>query len=124
MDVKTMIYIGSVVVEALIIGIPSLIKIIHSAKALKASKTNEEKMIAVDDMKSQAKVFIEAAEIAYKDINEALKAKGSSAGPVKKDSVMLKLQSYAAEKNYDFDIDFWSQEIDNQVQYTKNVNSK
>ena len=124
MDIKTMIYIGFVVAEALIIGIPSLIKIIYSAKALKASKNNEEKMIAIDDMKSQAKVFIEAAEIAYKDINDVLKSKGSSAGSVKKDSVMLKLQSYASEKGYDFDIDFWSQEIDNQVQYTKNVNSK
>lgn len=124
MDIKTMIYIGFVVAEALIIGIPSLIKIILSAKALKASKNNEEKMIAIDDMKSQAKVFIEAAEIAYKDINDVLKSKGSSAGSVKKDSVMLKLQSYASEKGYDFDIDFWSQEIDNQVQYTKNVNSK
>ena len=92
--------------------------------ALKASKNNEEKMIAIDDMKSQAKVFIEAAEIAYKDINDVLKSKGSSAGSVKKDSVILKLQSYASEKGYDFDIDFWSQEIDNQVQYTKNVNSK
>lgn len=124
MDIKTMIYIGFVVAEALIIGIPSLIKIILSAKALKASKNNEEKMIAIDDMKSQAKVFIEAAEIAYKDINDVLKSKGSSAGSVKKDSVMLKLQSYASEKGYDFDIDFWSQEIDKQVQYTKNVNSK
>lgn len=124
MDIKTMIYIGFVVAEALIIGIPSLIKIILSAKALKASKNNEEKMIAIDDMKTQAKVFIEAAEIAYKDINDVLKSKGSSAGSVKKDSVMLKLQSYASEKGYDFDIDFWSQEIDNQVQYTKNVNSK
>ena len=124
MDIKTMIYIGFVIAEALIIGIPSLIKIILSAKALKASKNNEEKMIAIDDMKSQAKVFIEAAEIAYKDINDVLKSKGSSAGSVKKDSVMLKLQSYASEKGYDFDIDFWSQEIDKQVQYTKNVNSK
>lgn len=124
MDIKTMIYIGFVVAEALIIGIPSLIKIILSAKALKASKNNEEKMIAIDDMKTQAKVFIEAAEIAYKDINDVLKSKGSSAGSVKKDSVMLKLQSYASEKGYDFDIDFWSQEIDNQVRYTKNVNSK
>ena len=124
MDIKTMIYIGFVIAEALIIGIPSLIKIILSAKALKASKNNEEKMIAIDDMKSQAKVFIEAAEIAYKDINDVLRSKGSSAGSVKKDSVMLKLQSYASEKGYDFDIDFWSQEIDKQVQYTKNVNSK
>ena len=43
MDIKTMIYIGFVIAEALIIGIPSLIKIILSAKALKASKNNEEK---------------------------------------------------------------------------------
>ena len=122
--IQIIIYCACAVGEALIIGVPAILKIVSSLKQLKNAKTNEEKLSAIDDMKKQVKIFIEAAEIAYKDINDTLKAKGQSAGSAKKDSVMLKLQSYAESKNYVFDADFWSQEIDEEVRYTKNVNSK
>lgn len=119
---STLLDIIYIIASALVVLIPSLIRIIKTSKALRKARTREEALIAINDMKEQAKIFIEAAEIAYDDINKTLKAKGSSAGPVKKDSVMLKLQNYAAEKGYNFDFDFWSKTVDEEVAYTKNVN--
>lgn len=126
MDMTMMLHIiipcAAAVLEFLTIGIPSIVKIRKTVKNLKNAESNEKRLEALNDLQEQAKVFIEAAEIAYKEINDTLKAKGSSAGPVKKDSVMLKLQSYATEKNYTFDVEYWSEKIDELVKYTKNVN--
>lgn len=113
-----------VVCGILLTGIPAIIKIVYSGKKLKQAKTNEEKQAALIDLESNMKTFIEAAEIAYKDLNDVLKAKGSSAGPVKLDSVLMKLQSLANEKGYDFDREYWINKINETVALTKNVNTK
>lgn len=113
-----------VVCGILLTGIPAIIKIVYTAKKLKEAKTTEEKQIALNDLEANAKIFIEAAEIAYKDLNDVLKAKGSSAGPVKLDSVLMKLQALANEKGYDFDKEYWTNKINELVDFTKNVNAK
>lgn len=108
---------------AIIALIPCICKILNSIKKLKNAKNEEDKLNAISDMREQMEIFIQAAEIAYKDVNASLKAKGSSAGPIKKDSVLIKLQSYANEKNYNFDVEFWSNAIDKFVASTRNVNA-
>ena len=108
---------------AILALIPCLCKIVNSIKKLKNAKCEEDKLNAINDMREQMEIFIQAAEIAYKDVNASLKAKGSSAGPIKKDSVLIKLQSYANEKNYNFDVEFWSNAIDKFVASTRNVNA-
>ena len=114
----------SVVAGAISVGVPSIINLIKAIKNFKNAKTQIDKEQAYRDMKDQMKVLIQAAEIAYKNVNEIMKEKGSSAGLVKKDSVMMKLQSYAVEKGYSFDSELWSNEIDKEVEFTRNVNSK
>lgn len=122
MNINTIVYIAYIVCGIVLTGIPAIIKIVYSGKKLKQAKTNEEKQVAIAEMEEQAKVFIEAAEIAYKDLNDVLKSKGSSAGPVKLDSVLMKLQSLANEKGYDFDAEFWTNKINSLVALTKSVN--
>ena len=124
MNLGLLLDIIYVVCGILLTGIPAIIKIVYSGKKLRQAKTNEEKQAAIADMEEQVKVFIEAAEIAYKDLNDVLKAKGSSAGPVKLDSVLMKLQSFANEKGYDFDAEFWIKKINSLVALTKSVNVK
>lgn len=116
--------ISYVICGVLLTGIPAIIKIVYSGKKLKEAKSNEQKHAALIDLESNMKTFIEAAEIAYKDLNAVLKAKGSSAGPVKLDSVLMKLQSLANEKGYDFDREYWTNKINETVALTKNVNTK
>ena len=53
-----------------------------------------------------------------------LKQRNASAGAVKKDTVMTKLQAYAMEKGYEFDAEFWSNQIDEIVALTRTVNAK
>ena len=105
-------------------AIPTIISIINNIKRRKHAKTKEEESIIEAELKEQAKAFIQAAEIAYKDVNDILKSKGSSAGPMKLDSVLSKLQALATEKNYKFDIEYWTTYINNEVAFSKNVNTK
>ena len=119
--IKIILYI---VCGALSTGIPVTIKLIQSIKKMKRAESEVDKEAAYKDMKEQMKILIQAAEIAYEDVNKILKEKGSSAGPIKKDSVMLKLQSYATENCYEFNPELWSEEIDKEVTFTRTVNAK
>ena len=123
MTTDIIIRLISAICGAIIALIPCICKIANSIKKLKNAKNEEDKLNAISDMREQMEIFIQAAEIAYKDVNASLKAKGSSAGPIKKDSVLIKLQSYANEKNYNFDVEFWSNAIDKFVASTRNVNA-
>lgn len=82
--------------------------------ALQAEATNE--------MNEICATFISNAEMLYKDVNALLKKEGKSAGTVKKDSVMSKLQAYALEKGYAFDVEYWSEKIDQIIALTREVN--
>lgn len=119
--IKIVFYI---VCGALSTGIPVTIKLIQSIKKMKNAETKADKEAAYKDMKEQMKILIQAAEIAYEDVNKILKEKGSSAGSIKKDSVMLKLQSYATENCYEFVPELWGEEIDKEVAFTRTVNVK
>lgn len=115
----------------LVIGLIVVIKQkIKAKKAIASASSEVEKAEAeaadakaTTDMLNYANGLVEAAETLYRDVDIALKAKGSSAGPVKKDSVMAKLQMYAIEQGYTFDADKWSDEVDAIVKLTKNVNA-
>lgn len=124
MPIETIISIVYYCLAALFALGSILFAFIKSAKARKNAKTAEEKNEATEDMKVQAKAFIQAAEIAYKEVNDLLKAKGSSAGPIKLDSVLSKLQAYATEKKYLFDINYWTNFVNEEVAFSKNVNAK
>lgn len=82
--------------------------------ALQAEATNE--------MNEICATFISNAEMLYNDVNTLLKKEGKSAGTVKKDSVMSKLQAYALEKGYAFDAAYWSEKIDQTIALTREVN--
>ena len=57
-------------------------------------------------------------------VDNILKQSGSSAGAVKKDTVMTKLQAYALDKGYEFDVAYWRNKVDEIVTLTKQVNAK
>ena len=119
---EIILYVIVAIVSAAATAVPCILKLISAIKKWKAAKTEADKAAAIADMKVQMKTFIQAAEIAYAEVNTALKAKGMSAGPVRKDSVMMKLQSYATEHGYKFEPEYWSAEIDEEVNFTKQVN--
>lgn len=116
----------------LVIGLIVVIKQkINTAKQIIAANDEKAKAEAkaadaeaTTAMYSYANELVEAAEVLYKDVNISLKEQGKSAGPVKKDSVMSKLQMFALEHNYTFDFDKWSDTVDQIVKLTKNVNAK
>lgn len=79
---------------------------------------------ATAELKEYANKFIAEVESLYKDVDSELKAKNKSAGSVKKDSVMSKLQMQALALNIAFDFDTWSKYVDDVVAMTKIVNAK
>ena len=100
-------------------------------QAVALAKTEAEKAQAEADLKAAelameqaAKTFISDAEIMYKTVDELLKARGQSAGSLKKETVLAKLRTYAIEKGYSLDVAVWSDKIDELVKFTKEVNAK
>ena len=104
--------------------IPLIISLAKAIKKRKEAKNEAEIAEAEADLLQTAILLIDSAETLYKDVDKALKSKGESAGPVKKETVMMKLQTYANEKQYDFDAEKWSGVIDGIVKITKNVNGR
>lgn len=100
------------------------IAVIRLVKAKKAAISDAECAKAKNEMTERMTELIENAEVLYAAVDSALKANGDSAGVVKKDSVMSKLQAFAMSNNYLFDADYWSNKIDEYVKLTKMVNSK
>lgn len=106
------------------VGVPALIALIKSMKNRANAKTEADKEKAKADLLATAKNFISAAEVAFDGFDKMMKAQGSSAGAMKKDTVFTKLQAYALQNGYDFDSEAWSEKIDELVAFTKSVNAK
>lgn len=125
------------VVGALVSGIPLLLSLIatirrfHNAKRDALDATDEAGKLQADaeaaeaklDLINYAKQLITTAESTFDTVNKIMKQRGESAGPIKKEVVMAKLQSYATENGYDFDETEWSNEVDDIVKLTKEVNA-
>ena len=77
---------------------------------------------ATTDMLQVCNSLITNAETLYADVANLLKREGKSAGIVKKDSVMSKLQAYALEHGYTFDVEYWDKKVDEIVELTRKVN--
>lgn len=122
MSIDIILKLISLGIGAILTFIPMLIKVINTTKKLKNAKTSSEKEAAKNELRQEAINLCAAAEIAYKEVNDALKAKGSSAGSIKKDSVMTKLENFAIENGKYFDKYYWNDEIDKIVSDSKLIN--
>lgn len=126
------------VIGALVSGIPLLLSLIaaikrfHKAKRDALEATDEAGKLQADaeaaeaklDLIDYAKQLITTAEETFDTVNKIMKQRGESAGPIKKEVVMAKLQSYATENGYDFNETEWSNEVDAIVQLTREVNKR
>lgn len=97
-----------------------------AAAATEAAKAQAEAEQAAAElaMEKAAKEFIIEAETLYKAYDDILKARGASAGPMKKETVLAKLRTYAIEQGIAIDVEAWSAKIDTLVKFTKSVNVK
>lgn len=137
MNFTTIMYIICAVAGFVVAAIPLIITLVKSIKKKielnrKLSETTDEaekakleaeNAQATVDMMGAMNELIQKAEELYADVAIQLKQQNKSAGAVKKDSVMSKLQAYALSKNYAFDEEYWSAEIDKSVAMTKVVNA-
>lgn len=104
--------------------IPTFIVMINRIKAVRKAKTEAEKQAAINDLKVLAQRFIVDAENLYKDIDGIVKGQGKTCGALKKDSVMTKIMDSCLTKGVEFDKEYWSNEVDNFVAATREVNAK
>lgn len=118
------IEIGKLAIAFLAAAIPGVILFLNSVKKFKVAKDQAEKEEAKNDMLAAVNILISDAESLYSGVDNALKNQGQSAGILKKDSVMAKLQAYAIDKGYTFDSTYWSEKIDEIVTLTKAVNTR
>lgn len=138
MDLTVIFYLITILLGALSTGIPILIKWIGAKKAKNtAMQEIEQAKTEADLAKAEAAkekasndmlgCLIEAVILAEKTFNgfdKVMKAQNSSAGGLKKENVMTRLQAYAISKNYVFDADYWSKKVDEIVSFTNEVNKK
>lgn len=124
MSISIVLDIVYAIAGAIVSAIPLVIALVTACKKRKAAKTNAEKEAAENDLTETLTRLIEEAEVTYKEVDAMLKANNKSAGPVKKDSALTKLQAYALQKGYDFDLEKWSLKNDEIVRMTKQVNAK
>ena len=108
----------------LVTDVPLIVKFMQELKARKNAQIEAEKTKALNDMLATAQAFVQNAEKAFEGYDKMLKQQGESAGAMKKDNVITKLQTYALQHGYDFDVTFWDEKIDEIVAFTKNVNAK
>lgn len=105
-------------------AIPYTVKLVSASKAKKAATSAAEKEKAHNDMIEAANGFILAAETAFKGFDSIMRQQNTTAGEMKKDNVITKLQAYALSHGYVFDAEYWSQKVDEIVAFTKKVNAK
>lgn len=115
-----------IIVATFIIGtlVPTGVALNKAWNARKNAESEAEKEKANADLLSIAKGFITDAEVTYAEFDKLLKQSNGSAGALKKDTVINKLQAYALQNGYEFNVDEWSGKIDELVAFTKSVNAK
>lgn len=137
-NIETILKVVYALVSALAVAIPLVIalvanikskinirkKLVNTTDEAEKAKLEALNSSATTDMLNVCNQLIANAETLYTDVSMILKREGKSAGAVKKDSVLSKLQAYAIEHGYNFDIDFWDTKIDEIVDLTKKVNAK
>jgi hypothetical protein len=121
---KLIIQILAVLFTFLGSAVPLAVKLSAANKARKAAETAAEREKAVNDMLATAQGLVESAEEAFAGFDAVMKKQGSSAGAMKKDNVFTKLQTYALQRGYEFDADYWRAKIDEIVAFTRKVNAK
>lgn len=95
--------------------VPSIMGLIAAIKKWRKTKAENDLLAVVNQ-------FISTAETTFAELDAVMKAQGTSAGAVKKETVMTKLQAYALQKGYKINLEEWSAKIDEIVAFTKSVN--
>lgn len=115
-----------IIVATFVVGtlVPTGVALKKSWNARKNAETDAAKEKANADLLATAKGFISAAEVTFAEFDKLLKQSNGSAGGLKKDTVINKLQAYALQNGYEFNVDEWSDKIDELVAFTKSVNAK
>lgn len=96
--------------------------IIAWRKKVKAT-SEAEKNAAENAMNGFLDQVIPEVEELYADVNAVLKARGLTAGNVKKDTALTRLHAFAIEHGFSFNEEQWSKAIDEKVAMTHKVNS-
>lgn len=135
-NIETVLKVVYAVASAVAVAIPLVIALVKNVKTkvkirkelananddAEKAKLEAASSAATAEMLGVCDELIANAEVLYSDVSLILKREGKSAGVVKKDSVMSKLQAYALERNYEFDAKYWDSKIDEKVAMTKKVN--
>lgn len=126
MDLLTILKIVAAILGAICTTIiPTAIALVKSIKAKKEAHTRAEREKATNDMLEQLNILIETAEETYKQVDNLMKVNGyGSVGALKKETVLSKLQSYAIDRGYIYDAEYWSNKVDEVVALTRKVNAK
>lgn len=122
-----------------------VVALVKAIKKYKSATTEAEKQEALNDMKSAAEDFIADAEEVYEAFASSLVSAVSTSssdsdttstdttstasttssiktGSLKKKIVMSDLLLYANNNDYEFDSEYWSNEIDSLIDLTNKVN--
>lgn len=114
----------SVAVTFVTTVVPSAIALWKSIKAKKNAKTEAEKERAKNAIATELKRLVENAEVTFAPIDRLLKAQNQSAGSMKKRDVIANLKTFCLENGFAWDDEAMDKAIEDEVAYTKAVNSK
>lgn len=138
MDWLTIIKVAIYLIMCAILSVPTLIaffktrstrrkaadKLAEAVSEKEKAEAEAAKERADAELYKYAEQLIVGEEIALNGLDKLMKMQSDTAGSMKKDLAFIKLQAYALQKNFEFDIEKWSQTLDDLVAFTKNVNVK
>lgn len=123
----TSICIAALVAVGTIISL--VISLVKGIKKYKSAQTEAEKEAALNDMAQAAGGFIADIEEIYSHIKKQVTINTETGeeetvglGAQKKEAVMARLAQYALENGYDFNMEYYSDLIDQIVALTNKVN--
>ena len=114
----------SVAVTFVTTVIPSVLALLTAIKSRKGAKTEAEKERAKNAIATELKRLVANAEISFAPIDRLLKAQSQSAGSMKKRDVIANLKTFCLENGFAWDDEAMDKAIEDEVAYTKVVNSK
>lgn len=104
--------------------IPSIIALVAAIKAKRKATTEAEAEKAKNAIVAETKRLVASAEVSFEAIDQLLKAKGQTAGSMKKRDVVANLKTFCLENGYGWDEAAMDKAIEDEVAYTNVVNAK
>ena len=103
------------------IFVPSFVVKNSKTKKVTSAKTEAEAEL---DLIEKMEAYACTTEHGFEAFDRVAKAQGGKCSVMKQEWLLMKLQNYAMRQGYVFDLDKWTEKVENFISATKEINAK